>query len=109
MGDSDFSLSIQTVDLELSAEARSMTGFERSLLPQVREVRLLGGSPWVRSLGKLALEVATQGWKFPTPPEPVLPPPYERPAPQPQEEAGRADAPPRTRIVPPRDKVLFKD
>jgi SNF2 family DNA or RNA helicase len=32
-------------------------------------MRLLTETPWVRSLGKQALEVSTQGWRFPAPPE----------------------------------------
>ena len=36
--------------------------------PAVREVRLLPDPPWVRSLGKLELTIATEGWKFPAPP-----------------------------------------
>ena len=35
----------------------------------VREARLLNDPPWVRTLGKLTLEVTTEGWRFPTPPE----------------------------------------
>jgi SNF2 family DNA or RNA helicase len=33
----------------------------------VREARLLTEPPWIRSLGKLGLEVTTQGWRFPSP------------------------------------------
>jgi SNF2 family DNA or RNA helicase len=34
----------------------------------VRGARLLTDLPWIRGLGKLGLEVATEGWRFPTPP-----------------------------------------
>lgn len=32
-----------------------------------REIRRLNDSPWTRTLGKLAMEVSTQGWTFPAP------------------------------------------
>jgi SNF2 family DNA or RNA helicase len=81
----------------------------------VREARLLGDAPWVRSLGKLGLSVASEGWKFPVPPgEAALPPP--RP-PQPVSvdllrPAMIAENPPRrpqARVLPTPDTVLFKD
>src|SRR6266852_373749 len=64
---------VERIDLDLPLDVRSFAAFDRSLLPQVRDLRLLTSPPWVRSLGKLALEVTTLGWKFPTPPEPVQP------------------------------------
>ena len=42
---------------------------------QVREARLLTEQPWTRALGKLTMEVATEGWKFPAPLETVPPRP----------------------------------
>src|SRR4051812_38572469 len=104
------------VDLALPFDVCSLPAFDRALLPQVRDVRLLTSPPWVRSLGKLALEVSTQGWKFPTPPQPAEPADEKRPAlrlaeaPE-AEEAGQpaGQIPSRTRLVPPRDAVLFKD
>src|SRR5262249_57595265 len=72
--------------------------------------------PWVRPLGKLACEVTTQGWRFPVPPDQVLPPAPRPPRP---EAPGRrpviapeAPAPgpgEKTRLRPPRDAVQFKD
>jgi SNF2 family DNA or RNA helicase len=67
----------------------------------------------VRSLGKLPLEVSTQGWRFPTP----LDPPAAAPGPRPPREpdpltapaAGRDARPPATRLRPPRETVQFKD
>ena len=39
---------------------------------QVREAQLLTDTPWVRSFGKLSMEIATQGWRFPVPLEPEV-------------------------------------
>src|SRR5438067_10491326 len=60
---------VETIDLALPLEVRCLPAFGRPLQAQAREVRLLTGRPWVRSLGKLTLEVGTQGWRFPTPPD----------------------------------------
>jgi SNF2 family DNA or RNA helicase len=43
--------------------------FERPLEVGVRQAALLTSPPWARGLGKVGMEVATQGWRFPTPPE----------------------------------------
>ena len=86
-------------------------------MPGVREARLLTDSPWVRSIGRLELNVSTEGWKFPAPPVDYAPP--ARLATDPP--AGRhevklptlpdAGAPtkPRIRPKPTADTVLFKD
>jgi SNF2 family DNA or RNA helicase len=81
-----------------------------------REARLLTDMPWVRSVGKLAMTVSTEGWKFPVPPgESSLPPPkpplpvsVELPLPPSITE----NPPPRklrARLLPTGDTVLFKD
>jgi SNF2 family DNA or RNA helicase len=115
-GDSPPDVDVQAIDLGLPLEVRTLPALERPLQVQVRESRLLTSPPWVRSLGKLTLEVTTQGWRFPTPPELLPPgeaPPEQRP-PAPkrlalfQEEQANAE-PPRTRLMPTRDTVLFKD
>lgn len=73
----------------------------------VREVPLLARTPWVRTLGKLTMEVTTHGWRFPTPMEvtPGLkvfrPIAHNAPAPSIPKQ--------RTRLKPPGDMVLFKD
>jgi SNF2 family DNA or RNA helicase len=115
-GDAPPDLDVQAIDLGLPFEVLALPAMERPLHVQVREPRLLTSPPWVRSLGKLALEVTTQGWRFPTPPE--LLPQEEAPAEQPrsspnrlalfQEEQAKTE-PPRTRLLPTRDTVLFKD
>ena len=42
---------------------------EQTVKIAVREARLLTDPPWVRSLGRLSMDVSTQGWRFPTPPD----------------------------------------
>jgi SNF2 family DNA or RNA helicase len=104
--------STKGVALELSAEARTLPRFERGLEATVRQAALLNTPPWVRSLGKLTLEVSTQGWRFPLPPEQQ---PRTQPGAEPppvrhlrlREET--ASVRPRTRLQPPREAVIFKD
>jgi SNF2 family DNA or RNA helicase len=64
-------LEIHAIPLTLPLEVKTHPRFERSLQAVVREARLLTDLPWVRSLGKLALEVTTEGWRFPVPPDSV--------------------------------------
>ena len=97
------------VPLLPAVEARPHARFERPLQASARDARLLTQPPWVRPLGRVTMEVTTQGWRFPTPAEPVLPV-----TPRPPRAAEPAEAPesqdrPRTRLRPPSDAVLFKD
>src|SRR5262249_51368606 len=81
----------------------------------VREARLLTQQPGGRSLGKLAMDVSTEGWRFPAPLEEMLAPHKPRlvpaeaaPAPKPPEaDAQKLDR--QTRPRPPSDTVRFKD
>jgi SNF2 family DNA or RNA helicase len=87
--------------------------FERPLQVTLREARLLNDPPWVRSLGKLTMEVATEGWRFPAPPsEAGVPgkPRLFRPE-MPEEQARPADASPKKHVRPrpPRETVVFKE
>jgi SNF2 family DNA or RNA helicase len=105
------------VGLDLTVEVYSDPRFERALEPTVREARLLTDAPWVRSLGRLELGVATRGWNFPSPPaEFSLParmggeretggPPADRPHPENSGPPSRRSI--RTR--PTADTVLFHD
>jgi SNF2 family DNA or RNA helicase len=87
-------------------------GFERPLPVGVREARLLFQPPWVRSPGKLALEVTAEGWRFPAPPA-------ERPAQEgPRLFRPEGDVPvprppnpekPKARLRPSGDTVLLKE
>jgi SNF2 family DNA or RNA helicase len=107
------------IDLLASPDALPFPRFEQPLAAGVREARLLSQAPWVRSLGKLEMAVATEGWKFPAPPMELdrLPPP------RPDQPSGRhvVDLPhlpddpleaakkKRVRPRPTADTVLFKD
>jgi SNF2 family DNA or RNA helicase len=117
-------LAVQAIDLELPLEVRSLPRFERPLQVNVREAGLLTKAPWTRSVGKLAMEVSTFGWRFPTPADPLLParptlfrpvldplaqgtpspPAPDQPMPASTEPAGAW-----TRLRPPNDLIVFKD
>src|SRR6516164_5400153 len=62
-------IQIDTIELSLPVEARSLPRFDRPLEVNVRQATLLSNSPWARSLGKLELSITTQSWRFPTPPD----------------------------------------
>ncbi len=104
---------VAEINLALSAEVRTLPAWERPLTVNVREARLLTEPPWVRSLGKLGLEVSTEGWRFPAPLEEIAPP---RPrlhfveSQSPPTAVGElAEKKPPTRLRPPSQMVLFKD
>jgi SNF2 family DNA or RNA helicase len=63
---------IQTIDLAFPLEVKGLPRFDRPLPISLREARLLREPPWIRSLGKLSLEVRTEGWRFPAPPNEPL-------------------------------------
>jgi SNF2 family DNA or RNA helicase len=95
-----------------SPDVRNLPAFERPLQPCVREVGLLNRPPWVRPLGKLTMEVTTQGWKFPIPGEPstLQGVKSDEPAPPAAPLAALPPTPrPRTHLRPPSDMVMFKD
>jgi SNF2 family DNA or RNA helicase len=106
---------VTSIELTLPVEVRPHPRFERPLQVQVREARLLNDRPWVRSLRKLSLDVSTQGWRFPTPPDqPGVPakPRLFRPGPDAEPEPPAGPPGPRrchTRLRPPGDVVQFKD
>jgi hypothetical protein len=81
----EFDVEVVAVPLSWSVEAKAHPRFERRLEVSVRPVPLLTSSPWVRSLGKLAMEVSSQGWRFPLPPDRPAAPPR---APRSREEEG---------------------
>ncbi|CAN5482311.1 hypothetical protein BH10PLA2_BH10PLA2_38180 [soil metagenome] len=72
------------LDTLLPIEVRGLPKFDKGFRLSVREAKLLQDPPWVRTLGKLNLEVATDGWRFPAiteqgsaaepPPEKLVPP-----------------------------------
>jgi SNF2 family DNA or RNA helicase len=106
-------LDVMEVPLLPAVEARPLSRFERPLQVSAREARLLTQPPWVRPIGRLAMEVSTQGWRFPSPGD--LLPPRPRlfqpdPEPEPELTAEEPTEPhPKTRLRPPSDAVLFKD
>ncbi len=110
------SISIDEIDLALSVEVRTLPRFDRPLEVTVRQATLLNSPPWIRPLGKLGMDVTTQGWRFPTPPDQIASATKPRLAqlePEPTPPAEQGSEPPskpgRTRLRPPRETVLFKD
>ena len=55
----------EAIGLNFPLEVRTHPRFERPLQASVRSAPLLTIPPWVRSLGKLPMEVSTQGWRLP--------------------------------------------
>jgi hypothetical protein len=70
--ESSLSIQLDQIDLSLSVEVHTHPRFERPLEVNVRQAALLNNPPWVRSLGKISLDVTTQGWRFPTPPDQLV-------------------------------------
>jgi SNF2 family DNA or RNA helicase len=111
---------IRAVDLLPPLEVHTLRKFDQPLQVGVREARLLTNLPWVRSLGKLPMEVATEGWRFPAPPsEPAVPQPPHLFQSEPELPPARPPDPTAvhkcrghqrsTRPRPPGDSVVLKD
>jgi len=96
---------ITAVDLNLAVDVRSLPALDRPLPVAVREARLLTEAPWVRTLGKLDMQVSTDGWRFPAPLETLPAAPLRRPPAGPPAKPSAA----KTRLRPPTESVLFKD
>jgi len=104
-------LHVEHIDLSLSVEVHTHPRFERPLEVSVRQAALLNHPPWVRSLGKITLDVTTQGWRFPTPPDQNTsrPPLAVFRPPEAENRKPKAASEKRTRLRPPRETVQFKD
>ncbi|MBA4062996.1 MAG: helicase [Isosphaera sp.] len=116
VGSGPWAVGSSETDLRLTAAVGAVPAFDRPLAAGVREARLLTDAPWVRSLGRLELNVATEGWKFPAPPVEFAPtprPPAAPPSPPTVElpPLPDGDAPPKRRVRPrpAADTVLVKD
>jgi SNF2 family DNA or RNA helicase len=97
---------IETIPLTPAIAIRSLPAFERPLQATVREAELIKTTPWVRTLGKLTIEVGTQGWRFPSPDDlPLIAPVAKSEQPKADPKQARAKTP----IKPPSDMVIFKD
>jgi SNF2 family DNA or RNA helicase len=64
-------IEVSGIDLDHPIEVRPHPRFMKPLEVTIRQGALLTTAPWVRSLGKLALDVTVQGWKFPLPPDQI--------------------------------------
>ncbi|HZZ82797.1 MAG TPA: DEAD/DEAH box helicase [Gemmataceae bacterium] len=93
------------IDLTPAINVKSLPAFEKPLQASVREIGLLKTMPWIRTLGKLTVDVSTQGWSFPVPGEQAPLPEAKQPQPKKENKEPR----PKTPIKPPSDMVIFKD
>ena len=109
---------VTRLETGLPIEVRSLAKFDKGFRLSVREARLLQDPPWIRSLGKLNLEVTTDGWRFPAiqdsappaeklaqpklPAVPVLPAVFSPAVPAFPANGG-------TKIRPTQDNVVFKE
>lgn len=85
---SPYDLDVAVVPMLSPVETRPHPRFDRPLTVTVKQAPLLATAPWVRSVGKLAMDLRCQGWKFPLPPDQSAKPlPPDRPAPE--KPAGR--------------------
>jgi SNF2 family DNA or RNA helicase len=99
-------MTVDSIELNADVPTRTLPAFERSLQTAVRDIPVLKEIPWIRSLGKLTVDVTTQGWRFPSPEELTAPvPPPANAAGSQKENAAK----PKTRVKPPSDMVMFKD
>lgn len=99
----------ESIDLALALESGTLGQLERPLQVSVREVPVLVKAPWVRSLGKLAMEVTTQGWRFPAPGDFLSKGEDAGAVPFSGNKQRARSGKPRTRVQPPGDMVMFKD
>ena len=106
--------------LDLRADVYPHPRFERTLAATVKDVRLLGQAPWVRSAGKLELAIQSEGYKFPAPPAELERP--AKPAMEREPAPGKhvidlpalpdGEEPPKKKLIrplPTADTVVFKD
>jgi SNF2 family DNA or RNA helicase len=120
-------IEVQVISVDPPIKVRTLPAFERSLEVKVREAKLLTTAPWIRSLGKLEMELNTFGWKFPAPldlapskPQPhseveiqgetaAEPVPTAEPPPSLLSVFGPAESKTALRLRPTSDTVVFKD
>jgi SNF2 family DNA or RNA helicase len=111
---------VLAIPLELPVEVKPHPRFAKPLEAGARSITLLHSAPWVRSLGKVVMEVSTQAWRFPAPGELLAPPKLK--VVSPDNEAESTTSPPeagpavpllvekpRTRLKPPTEMIQFKD
>jgi SNF2 family DNA or RNA helicase len=106
---------ITAVDFDTAVENAVGSALSESISIQVREARLVTEAPWIRSLGKLAMDVSTEGWRFPVPAEMEIPVRLPTAAGGliqrnlPVKKHGTADPIGSTHLRPSDETVVFKD
>lgn len=105
-------VTVAALELELSTTTQTWPVVELPLAVQLRQARLLSEPPWIRSLGRLSLEVTTTGWRFPAPPAETPPPAKPRLLPSGAAKGampGSVPKQPPTRLRPAAETVVFKE
>jgi SNF2 family DNA or RNA helicase len=103
---------VEPFELVPPVAERTPPAFNRPLAVAARESRLLSAPPWVRSVGKLGMEVGTEGWRFPVPVTEQAPADPKARALRKADGDGAPFVPGAnhsTRLKPPADAVIFKD
>jgi SNF2 family DNA or RNA helicase len=62
-------IEVTVIPLVQAVEVRSLPRFDRPLEVNVRQAALLNCPPWIRALVKTTMDVTSQGWRFPVPPD----------------------------------------
>src|SRR5262245_17748734 len=80
-------LDVSAFSAILNTEIKPHPRFERPLESNARPISLLNSPPWIRPLGKLGMDLSTQSWRFPLPPDqPLQQPPRPTPVAAPPEQ-----------------------
>src|SRR6266436_198644 len=100
---------VDSIDLLSPPTTFELESSIHSLTTDSREVKVAMTPPWVRSLGKLGLEVSAQGWRFPVPIDPDVVPAPPAPPVRIQSTEFRKASRPYKRLQPSSDTVLLKE
>jgi SNF2 family DNA or RNA helicase len=68
-------IEVTAIPLTWTLDVRPLPRFDRPLEVSIRQAALLNSPPWIRSPGRATMEVTSQGWRFPLPPD--QPPPVK--------------------------------
>src|SRR5262245_60823811 len=96
---------IESMAKDLEPDVVELSAFAKPLEAKVRGARMLDESPAIRSLGRLALDVSTECWRFPPGHPSILVKPKSKAGLRPfQSKQSRP-----TRLKPPADVVMLKE
>ncbi|MFM7149629.1 MAG: SNF2-related protein, partial [Gemmataceae bacterium] len=66
-GELPVEVGVEEISLDWQVDARIVPRFASPFQVNIRQASLLASTPWIRSLGRLAMDTRTEGWKFPQP------------------------------------------